>query len=110
MKTIVKIIAIILFLVVIAYIIATNFYGGGDTASIVNACLDLCRTQLAAKANLSSGPCLSNNIGPGWVCDVAHNPRVPEIDNMPENQCPEYGKSASHFVEVDPNCNFIRAH
>jgi hypothetical protein len=67
--------------------------------------------------NLSSGPCLSDSnlnwkasgwATSGWVCDVAHSPRSPE-DNLPANQCKEYieGK-ASHFVEADPSCNFIR--
>lgn len=70
------------------------------------ACIQLC---LVNKANmdLSSGPCLSNEISPGWVCDVAHSPRA-SVDNLAENQCPAFGKTAGRFVEVDPECRFIR--
>ena len=50
---------------------------------------------------MSNGPCLSNEIIPDWVADVAHDPRE-DIDDLPENQCPAYGINASHFVEVDP--------
>ena len=76
-------------------------------------CIELCE---AAKktTDLSNGPCLSdNNLDWGvkdWVCDVAHWPRE-DVDNKPENQCQEFrsGK-AHHFIEVDTNCNFIRAY
>jgi len=58
--------------------------------------------------DMSSGPCLSNDLMPDWVLDVAHNPRQ-EIDNLPENQCASYleGK-ANHFVELDPDGNLIK--
>ncbi len=69
-------------------------------------CIELCMEKREAM-DLSSGPCLSNRIAPGWVCDVAHSPRQ-SVDNDPENQCPAYGKNATHFVEVDPECRFIR--
>ncbi|MEM7825967.1 MAG: hypothetical protein QW412_03890 [Candidatus Aenigmatarchaeota archaeon] len=72
------------------------------------ACIKACMEAKASEMNLNDGPCLSNKIIDNWVCDVAHNPREP-VDNIEENQCPEYGKTAFHFVEVDPNCNFIRA-
>lgn len=59
--------------------------------------------------NLNNGPCLSNEIYADWVCDVAHDPRE-QIDNIPENQCPVFREGkAHHFVEVDENCDFIRA-
>lgn len=63
-----------------------------------------------------SSECLSNQIHINdknseetWVCDVAHQPRTAE-DNLPVNQCSSYraGK-AKHFVEVTPECEFIRA-
>jgi len=72
------------------------------------ACIQECLSQKAAGEELSNGPCLSNGIQAGWVCDVAHSPRQP-ADNDPANQCPAYGKTANHFVEVDSDCNFIRA-
>ena len=71
-------------------------------------CIQACQTALDAGQNLENGPCLSNKIADDWVCDVAHSPRQ-AIDNDPANQCPEYGKSAKHFVEVTPDCKFIKA-
>lgn len=58
---------------------------------------------------LDNGPCLSNAIAPGWVRDVAHSPRQP-VDEAPGNRCAGYLKTAFHFVEVAPNCTFIRAY
>ncbi len=58
--------------------------------------------------NLSSGPCISNDLMPGWVADIAHNPRITE-DDYPENQCPAYLEGrATHFVELDPYGVLIR--
>lgn len=73
-----------------------------------NACIKKCQDALAAGQDLDNGPCLSNEIIKNWVCDVAHSPRQ-AVDNNPANQCSAYGNTASHFVEVDPNCVFIRA-
>lgn len=75
-------------------------------------CMILCR-QAARTSDLSDGPCLSDD-NPDWgiddwVCDVAHSPRT-DVDNLPENQCREFRDGeAGHFVEVDTNCNIIRA-
>lgn len=77
-------------------------------ANATEACIDACMDARKAGTDLSSGPCLSNNISNGWVCDIAHNPRV-GVDNLPENQCSAYGKQAFHFVEVTPDCEFIKA-
>ena len=74
----------------------------------IELCIKKCKESLQRGENLSRGPCLSNQIVEDWVCDVAHWPRE-EIDNLKENQCPAYGSTAHHFVEVDPQCNFIRA-
>ncbi len=79
-----------------------------DINNATLSCVSLCREMLNNGENLSRGPCLSNEIIDNWVCDVAHSPRTVE-DNNPENQCSAYGKTAKHFVEVDPECNFIRA-
>lgn len=62
----------------------------------------------AAGVDMSDGPCLGV-IKPGWVADVAHEPRHP-VDDESENQCPEYRSGeADHFVELDPDGNFIRS-
>jgi len=79
-----------------------------DSERAAYACILLCKSYLQNGTDLSSGPCLSNEIIPGWVCDVAHWPRE-DVDNRKENQCPAYGKTAFHFVEVNPRCEFIRA-
>jgi hypothetical protein len=78
------------------------------------SCIAECRLELERGFYyMPDGPCLSDN-NPrwdvdDWVCDVAHSPRL-AIDNEPPNQCTGYRTgAASHFVEVDPECNFIRA-
>ncbi len=79
----------------------------------VEMCRELCETKLSAGEDLSNGPCLSDD-NPNWdvedwVCDVAHSPRE-NVDNIPENQCREFREGrAKHFVEVDPECKFIKA-
>jgi len=64
-----------------------------------------------AKANgvdMSRGPCLGV-IEPGWVADVAHAPRT-AVDDEPENQCAAYRSGeADHFVELDPDGNYVRS-
>ena len=75
----------------------------------VSACKELCESALSIGENLSNGPCLSNRIAEGWVCDVAHSPRL-AVDNEPANQCSAYAAgTANHFVEVDANCELIKA-
>ncbi len=62
----------------------------------------------AKGVDFSKGPCLSNSGIPGWVVDISHNPRL-RIDNLPENQCPNYRKgNALHFIELDPEGNLIK--
>jgi hypothetical protein len=65
------------------------------------------REAKASGVDMSSGPCLGT-VTPGWVVDVAHDPRRP-VDDLPQNQCAAYrtGK-ATHFVELDPAGNLIR--
>jgi hypothetical protein len=66
--------------------------------------------QKATGIDMSSGPCLSNEIIPDWVADVVHNPRQ-AVDNLAANQCSAYQEGkAHHFVELDQEGNFIRAY
>ncbi|MEM5798270.1 MAG: hypothetical protein QXP39_01885 [Candidatus Aenigmatarchaeota archaeon] len=97
-----------LVLVLILLVLIISGCTTGEDAQATNLCIQLCQAVKQNGTDLSAGPCLSNAIIPGWVCDVAHSPRA-YIDNIPENQCPAYGMTAKHFVEVDPECNFIRA-
>ncbi|MFH1445541.1 MAG: hypothetical protein ABIF08_03615 [Nanoarchaeota archaeon] len=77
-------------------------------------CKTLCQEQLDLERDISNGPCLGNDVGELpegeiWVCDIAHNPRQ-DTDNFPENQCEDYAAGiAKHFIEVDEDCNVIRA-
>ena len=59
--------------------------------------------------DFSEGPCLSNDLFPGWVADIVHNPRQ-SIDNLPANQCQAFIEGrANHFVELDTEGNIVRA-
>lgn len=60
-------------------------------------------------ADFSKGPCIAEDLMPDWVADIAHNPRT-NVDNLTENQCQSFREGKSHhFVELDPEGNFIRA-
>ncbi len=73
----------------------------------VVAATDLFRAR-ANEINLANGPCLSNDLRPGWVVDIVHNPRG-DLDNLPENQCQAYLEGrARHFVELDQSGNVVR--
>lgn len=79
--------------------------------SIIDACIKLCNSAKAYQ-DLSNGPCLGNPIPeyPDWVCDVAHSPRQTSVDDLTKNQCSAYREGrVAHFVEVDTNCNLLRA-
>lgn len=71
---------------------------------------EIFRQKVAEGVDLSSGPCIAENLIPGWVADIAHNPRQP-IDDLPENQCQNFREGkASHFVELDLEGNVIRVY
>ncbi|MBN2517995.1 MAG: hypothetical protein JXB14_04060 [Candidatus Altiarchaeota archaeon] len=89
---------------------------GGEASSVVSLadqakakCIQLCQSKLDQGISLEQGPCLSNEIVKDWVCDVAHDPRLP-VDDDSRNQCPQFGQTASHFIEVDPQCEVIGAY
>jgi len=80
--------------------------------TVKQLCIQACMDARSKGQDLSNGPCLLDPVPqyPEWVCDVAHWPRQP-IDNLRENQCDAWhAGTAKHFVEVDPNCNFIRSY
>jgi hypothetical protein len=79
-----------------------------DQEKAAELCIKECRDRLDKGEDFSRGPCLSSQIIPDWVCDIAHNPRR-DIDNQPENQCSAFReRTALHFVELDENCSLIR--
>jgi hypothetical protein len=109
-----KIVAIaVVILIVLSLPIILNLKSQKNKKDIaIQKCIEACRSATISGADLSNGPCLLDPIPDlkDWVCDVAHNPRQ-QIDNLPENQCSSFREGkASHFVEVDPSCNFIRAY
>ena len=83
-----------------------------DADRAVYLCIFLCKASANEGLSMDDGPCLSSGSPAweveNWVCDVAHWPRE-DVDNLPVNQCPEYGSTAHHFVEVNPGCGFIRS-
>lgn len=69
---------------------------------------DVYKSRVGTGDDLSTGPCLSNDLLPDWVVDVAHNPRQ-KIDDLPENQCQAFIEGrATHFVELDLDGEVIR--
>lgn len=88
---------------------ASTSTGDPKEAEAKSKCVSLCNEWKSEGSDLSNGPCLSYVIATGWVCDVAHSPRI-AADDVQANQCPMTlaENPASHFVEVDGNCNIIR--
>jgi hypothetical protein len=85
---------------------------GTNVDGIKNTCIQACQNALNEGRNLNDGPCLLNPIpeNTDWVCDVAHDPRQ-SVDDTSDNQCSAFRQGmAHHFVEVDPNCNFIKSY
>lgn len=90
---------------------ATNPANNSQALTPEQACVNLCLKAKHQGLDLDNGPCLSDfmdwNIN-DYVCDVAHWPRQ-AVDNLRQNQCDAwYSGLAKHFVEVTPNCEFIR--
>ncbi|MEM2822267.1 MAG: hypothetical protein QXE64_01605 [Candidatus Pacearchaeota archaeon] len=73
-------------------------------------CMAACLSALAKNQSLENGPCLLDPIeNSDWVCDIAHWPRE-QVDNLRENQCNAWHNgTAKHFIELTPECKFIRA-
>lgn len=76
--------------------------------ALVARAKEIFKENKKAGKDMSSGPCLDEQINIDWVLDVAHNPREP-IDDLAANQCNAFliGK-AKHFVELDEKGKFIR--
>jgi hypothetical protein len=83
--------------------------GGADADQpTINRAKQAYEAAKARGVDMSRGPCLGV-IEPGWVADVAHDPRQ-DVDDDPANQCEAYRSGeADHFVELDPDGQFIRS-
>lgn len=79
-----------------------------DYDKAVCQALILYNQQKSSGSDFSSGPCLSNDLFPGWVADIVHNPRERQ-DDLPANQCQAFIEGrATHFVELDTKGNVVR--
>jgi hypothetical protein len=75
----------------------------------IDNCIALCKEKLLNGEIIVHGPCLSESIAPGWVCDSVTEPRNKLIDDLFENQCASYREGINKkFVEVSTHCEFIR--
>ncbi len=103
---------LVVLVVVLLLVGAIFLYMGkkGEKEKAIEMCVSLCKGAKERGLDLSNGPCLSNNLMEGWVCDVAHWPRL-EVDNRPENQCSAFREGrARNFVEVDEDCRVIKVY
>lgn len=75
----------------------------------INNCIAICKEKLVKGEIIAHGPCLSESIAPGWVCDAVNEPRNKLIDNLSENQCRSFHEGINrNFVEVSTHCEFIK--
>jgi hypothetical protein len=91
--------------------------GGGDDVSddersrAVGAAKQAYEQAVTRGDDLDKGPCIAESLPElaDWVADIAHDPRE-DVDDDPENQCDRYREGeASHFVELSPDGDLIRA-
>jgi len=83
--------------------------GNYNRKEAIARAMELYRQLRAQGVDFSHGPCLSEEVVPGWCVDIVHNPRQP-VDDLPENQCASFREGrVRHFVELDPEGNLIRA-
>ncbi len=69
-------------------------------------CVLQCNLGLESGQDFEDGPCLSNNIIEGWVCDIVHSPRS-SADGLAVNQCSYYPSLSDHKIEVSTDCEFV---
>ncbi len=112
----VVLVAILLAVIIIpSYIIYTQgsksapykFGNWAEGDSAINQARHAYDLKKSLGEDLSTGPCLSNDLIPGWVADLVHSPRQP-IDDLPENQCNALLEGrATHYVELDLEGNLV---
>ena len=84
---------------------------GDERDRAISAALAVYEEVASSGVDLSNGPCIAEELEdvPGWSVDIAHDPRQ-EVDNDPANQCLAYRDGqTSHFVELTPEGELIRA-
>lgn len=104
------------FLATVLLLTACSFSSGpkptpvnNDETRAVKAAKELYEKEKENIANLEKGPCLAQEIIPDWSADIAHQPRQ-AVDDDPANQCQAFREGKTHhFLELDPDGNFLRA-
>ena len=80
-----------------------------DRETAIRLAKELYESKMREGLDLSSGPCLGEEVIPDWCVDIVHAPRE-SIDNRPENQCSLFRTGrVHHFIELDLNGNLVRA-
>lgn len=80
-----------------------------DRERAIQMARELYEQKKAEGMDMSTGPCLAEEIIPDWCVDIAHSPRQ-KVDDLPENQCQLFRQGrVHHFVELDPDGNLLRA-
>jgi hypothetical protein len=83
----------------------------GESDRAIAAAMDAYENAKTKNLDLEVGPCIAERL-PGlddWVADIAHDPRQ-GVDEEPENQCRRFRDGeATHFVELTPDGELIRA-
>jgi len=95
--------------------LAMSACGGGasdeERDRAIGAAAEAYQKAAQSGEDLDAGPCVAERL-PGlddWVVDIAHDPRQ-DVDDDPANQCQRYREGeASHFVELTPEGELIRA-
>ena len=91
------------------YISPVNGTEGALREEAIQAGQRLYRNLKTSGADLSAGPCISQQILPDWCVDLVHSPRIPS-DDLPANRCPTYlDGRVRHQVELDLEGRLIRA-
>lgn len=106
---------VLVFLIVVAYaVISTSkapAYKKGSSSTYdlaISSAITLYKRRVTEGVGMSTGPCLTNDLMPGWVVDIVHSPRD-SIDDLSQNQCQAYLEGrATHFVELDVSGNLVR--
>ena len=107
---------ITLLIVALALAASTGCIVGDDVSEeerdrAIQAAMEVYEEVADSGRDLSNGPCIADELDdvPGWSVDIAHDPRE-DVDNDPANQCQAYRDGqTSHFVELTPEGELIRA-
>lgn len=105
---------VLVFPITLLFLTASTFLAGGcavqksDQDFALEKAQQIYQQKLAEGVDMTKGPCLTNELMPDWVLDIAHSPRQ-TVDNQPENQCSAFGEGkAHHFIELSEDGSLIK--